>query len=158
MSTDHRRGSRGFSLVEAMISAAILALSAAGVVTMLTYTVGEAGKTRIRTIAASDAVETLDRVQAIMSVANRHSLTDAQLCTALKEASGPLSTANGGTVAGTCPALTATNLGVGTTSLTRDVTLVQEDIAVGKPGLVVTVTIRSPSLSSPVVVKSHYRR
>lgn len=119
MSSDlTRRGfSRGFSLIETMIAAALLGLVGAAVATVLSFAARESGLSRLRTIAAAQTRETLERVAHSVRLAQHHGIADADLCALLEGSGGPMDASAPATTLGACPDRTVSGIPVPGTQL-----------------------------------------
>jgi prepilin-type N-terminal cleavage/methylation domain-containing protein len=115
---------RGFSLIETMVAAAILAVVASAVVSVVGFAAREAGNARIRSVAAANARESLDRIFQAVQTATHHFATDAELCALLRSAGGPMDAGVPAIVtSNACPDLTVTGIPIAQTPLTRDVAI-----------------------------------
>lgn len=131
---------RGFSLIETMIAAALLGVIAAAVVMVLSFASREAGGSRLRTIAATNARETLDRIHFAVQVAGHHGFDDTALCSLLTSPGAPMDDASPATVTGACPSLaslTVAGIRIPETTLTRTVT-----VAVAGTPLMVSINVQ----------------
>ncbi len=139
---------RAFSLLEVMVSAAMVGLLGAGALSLVTHVGRETGDERNRALATADAIATVERITRLVSVASAHG-GGARLCELLEAAGGPF--AGGDAPAGVCPERSVTNVPVeGATTLRRAVTLTKVDID-GAPAFRIVVTITGPAMRLPVV-------
>lgn len=136
-----------------MIAAALLALIGASLLSTMTFAAKSASKTRARSVASAEANRIIDQLYLYMQIASAKSVDVARFCDLVKAAGGPL----GPSATGTCPNLTVSGRAVEGSTLAADVVLASQNLGT-KPGLFVTVTVRSPELADPVVVHSHLRR
>jgi prepilin-type N-terminal cleavage/methylation domain-containing protein len=151
------RSVRGFSLIETMIAAAILGVISAAVLFTLKFSIDQTSKTRLRTLAAADAAQTLDRMVVLGNVAPN----DDIFCALLTAAGGPMDAAVG-TRTGSCPTavgdvLSVDNIPIGNTALRRRVDL--EGVQLGsKLGLGVTIRVTGVTTASPVFIRSQIQK
>ena len=153
---------RGFSLIEVMIAAAILALIGSAVLSTMSFSANAIIKTRMRTFASDDASTQLDRMLIMSGVATNARATDANRCSLFTAAGGPMDSTTGGTVTGACPTTVGTSLAVSGiriagTTLKRKVTLTSALIGT-RSGFLISVEVSGPQLPTPIVISSQIRK
>ncbi|MDP2346052.1 MAG: prepilin-type N-terminal cleavage/methylation domain-containing protein [Deltaproteobacteria bacterium] len=140
--------SRGFSLIEVMVSLAMVGLLGAGAFTLVSATSAATAAARTRAAATADAIATIDRVLNLAGVASAYG-GPLPFCALVQGPGGPMDAA-AGTVTGTCPTLSVTGIPITSTELRRSVEI--ETAAIGAAtGLRLTVTATGPGLAKPVV-------
>ena len=119
-----RRAPKGLTLLEVMVSAAIVGIMGAGALSLLSHLYKEEASNRLKAIALADASLTLDRIVNSATVAAGFSQATT-FCQLLQAANNPM---DGGTVSGTCPELVSVNAPVAGSGgqLTRDVTITKQ--------------------------------
>lgn len=143
---------RGFSMIEVMISSAIVGLIGAGAMTVAVQAGREAGHERSRTVAIADAQSTVDRIYNAAGVVAAYGGA-TRLCQFLSSSGAPMDVTGGGTLSGTCPNRTATNMPVAGTVLRRTVAMSSITFGSGTATQVV-VTISGGRLMHDVVLKT----
>lgn len=138
---------RGFTLIEAMISAAMVGILGAGALSLVTHVTTQSGEERLRALAVADATATVERLTQLVSVASTHGGA-IRFCELVEGAGGPLS--GGDAPVGVCPERSAANIPIAGARLRRAVTLSAVDID-GVQGFRIVVTITGVSLRRPVV-------
>jgi type II secretory pathway pseudopilin PulG len=138
---------RGFSLLEAMVSVAMVGVLGAGSLALASHVTAQGAENRLRALATTDGQATLERVVHLASISARHGGA-ARFCELLKADGGPL--AGGTTPAGLCPFLSTTGVPVAGAPLQRSVDLTEADLD-GAPALRVAATLTGRDLRRPVV-------
>lgn len=148
----------GFSLIETMIAGAMLSLVAAALLSTMSYAASESSRTRMRGIAATDANAQIERILGLLQTTSNSGGTDADFCALLTAPSGPLDVTGGGTLTGSCPFFTATNIPVQGTAMRRSIQLLDENLGSGHPGLHIRIVLSGPLFVTPLDFDTHVRR
>lgn len=149
---------RAFSLIETMVAGVMLSLMAAALLSTMSYAASESARTRMRGIAATDANAQIERIIGLFQTASVSGASDAERCALLTAPSGPFDVAGGGTLSGTCPFLSASNIPVQGTAMRRSIQLIDEDLGDNHPGLHVRIVLSGPLLLTPLDFDTHVRR
>lgn len=139
---------RGFSLIEAMMSAALVGVLGAGALSLVSHVFSRGADERQRALGIADATASLDRVAQLVGVSASFGGA-ARLCELLEATGGPL--AGGTTPTGICPERAATNIPIAGTRLKRAVNITAIDFD-GVPGFQVIVTVSGAGLARPIVL------
>lgn len=164
MSKAHNRRSQGgpdgphaFSLIETMVASAVLSVIGVSLLASMSFSSSEIAATRVRAVAAADAQAQLDRMLIMSGVTT----DDTKRCALYTAAGGPMD-ATVGTVSGTCPTttgsvMTVSNIRIGTTAVTRTVTLTAISFGDAK-GWQIGIEVNGPQLTHPITVTSQIKR
>jgi prepilin-type N-terminal cleavage/methylation domain-containing protein len=144
---------RGFSLLEVMISVALVGLIGAGAFTVVSVTTDLTTAARARAAASSEASATLDRVVNAAAVSSTNG-GSAVFCQLVELAGGPMD-ATAGAASGTCPLRSVANIPVAGTTMTKTVTIADATIGAAS-GYELSVSISGAGLRAPVLVKTWF--
>lgn len=147
LSLSSSSSSRGFSLIEVMMSAVMVGIIGAGALSLVSHTSRSGADERKRALATADATATIDRIAQLVGVAGSHGGAP-RLCELLEATGGPL--AGGDSPIGFCPERSAANIPIAS-GLKRAVDIAAVDVD-GVQAFRVTVTVTGPGLLNPAVV------
>jgi Tfp pilus assembly major pilin PilA len=80
---------RGFSLIEAMVSAAMVGILGAGSIALVTHVTTQGAEGRLRALATADALSTVEEITQLVGVAAAHG-GSRRFCELAAATGGPL--------------------------------------------------------------------